>query len=279
MPAQRNSLRAALGNGYRNARFGAKLEPSLKVGRYFGLAFPRFRQMVDFTYRYLPRMDGEAGRRVLDIGSGSGAWLLIAREAGWSVAGADPDPIARSRAQELGLEVRTGGAEAWADQLGTFSAVTMSHVIEHVHDPVQTLRDALSLLRPGGRLYVETPNIDAVGHTIFGPNWRGLETPRHLVLFNHGSMNRALGMAGFVNIRYRRRPEVFQELSILSARMAAGLDPYAEDPDPEGRAPTRAQRLRSAFSKSRSEFLTLTCERPLHERAAGGATKAEAANG
>jgi SAM-dependent methyltransferase len=256
---QPRTVRAALGNGYRNARYGTALEPSLPVGKLVAFAFPRFRRAVDSKYRFLPRPIKGAQRRVLDIGCGSGEWLLVAREAGWTAVGSDPDPVAQAGAAELGLEVRQGGAEAWEDQPGSFDAISMSHVIEHVHDPVDTLRRAFELLRPGGQLFIECPNIDALGHSIYGPNWRGLEPPRHLVLFNRHSLSDALGARGFVKTNFRRPPDVFAELSTRSARIAAGLDPHDESAKVD--VPP-APRSREALAGDQAEYLTVTCEKP-----------------
>lgn len=256
---QPRTLRAALGNGYRNARYGTALKPSLAIGKWVALAFPGFKRAVDSRYRYLPRASGGAQRKVLDIGCGSGEWLLVAREAGWTAVGSDPDPVAKAGAAELGLEVRQGGAEAWEDQPGSFDAISMSHVIEHVHDPIDTLRRVFDLLGPGGQLFIECPNIDALGHSIYGPNWRGLEPPRHLVLFNGSSLSDALSQRGFVNIRHRRPPDVFAELSTRSARIAAGIDPHDESAKVDIPA---APHSRRATAGGQAEYLTVTCEKP-----------------
>jgi SAM-dependent methyltransferase len=135
----------------------------------------------------------------------------------------------------------------------------MSHVIEHVHDPVATLGAVFSLLRPGGFLYVDTPNIDALGHESYGRYWRGLEPPRHLVLFNRNSLRDLLRAQGFETIRSKRRPDVIIGLAEQSARLAAGLDPYGNAGTK--RPPVLALRVASALSANGPEFLTLTCRK------------------
>jgi len=251
-------LRAALGNDYRNRRYGTHRSPANALGKPLALAFAPLRWPVDVAFRFLPRVPG----RVFDLGCGGGDFLEMAREAGWEVAGSDPDPVARARAGGLGIEVRAT-PEAWGDQAGAFDAVTMNHVIEHVHDPLATLATTLRLLRPGGMLYIETPNIDAIGHDIYGPNWRGLETPRHLVLFNRKSLKDALEASGFVGVRYRARLQPFTGLSLVSRRMAAGIDPFDEADAPSlPPLPGRATRLRAAVARGKAEFLTLTCRAP-----------------
>jgi SAM-dependent methyltransferase len=256
-------LRSALGNGYRNARYGTRVKPALALGRTIGALVPRFAGAVDIVFRYLPRRPSSLPGRLLDIGCGNGDFLAVARSAGWEAHGSDPDAAAQAAARRRGFDVRLGGAEAWTDEQGTFDAVTLNHVLEHVHDPLKTLRDAFLLLRAGGQLYIETPNIDAAGHEIYGMNWRGLEPPRHLVLFNHDSLGGALAQTGFANIRFRSRPSPLPYLGLLSARMAAGLDPNDDTtPLPAAAQAALPKRLRERPRPGRSEFLTVTCERP-----------------
>jgi SAM-dependent methyltransferase len=72
----------------------------------------------------------------------------------------------------------------------------MSHVIEHLHDPVATLKACARLLAREGLMYIATPNLDARGHAIFGPHWIGIDAPRHLVLFTWDSLEEAARAAG-----------------------------------------------------------------------------------
>ena len=178
LPPPRNAferLRAALGNGYRNRRYGTHLYPASSLGRPLVAILPPLRWRVDVAYRYLPRRPPEINMRVLDIGCGNGAWLKMAREGGWGVGGVEPDPVSREQGRTHGFDVRATITE-WLAEPESFDYVTMSHVIEHVHDPLALLRDAYNLLKPGGGIYVDTPNLDALGHGIFGRHWRGLET-------------------------------------------------------------------------------------------------------
>ena len=107
--------------------------------------------------------------------------------AGWQGSGCDFDPVTIRNALARGIDVREGGIEAWGDQFGAFDAVTISHVIEHVHDPRATLALAWKLLKPGGMIYVETPNLDALGHDIHGRNWRGSSS--------RGTLSSSIGLA------------------------------------------------------------------------------------
>lgn len=183
----------ALGHGYLNARYGYAFRPALPWGRL--LLSPRSRGRADRRVRSLRLPTGR--RRLLDLGCGNGAWLARMGDWGWSAVGLDPDPRAVGAARSAGLTVHEGRLTAGAFPAGSFDAITMSHVLEHLHDPVGTLRVCHDILAPEGAIWIATPNLDAWGHRRFGGNWRGLEPPRHLVLFTPDALMGALERLGF----------------------------------------------------------------------------------
>lgn len=248
-------MRAALGNGYRNARYETELRPAMRLGNLLANLLPWLRAPIDCHYRWLPRTPDS--KNVLDVGCGGGEWLEIAQGASWNVFGVEPDPVSRKMAEAKGIKVWKSIDEA-RKELPLLDYVTLSHVIEHVHDPVELLRSCHELLRPGAGIYVDTPNIEALGHQIFGRNWRGLETPRHLVLFGRNSLRRALEMTGFHKGSFKIK-RVFQGLSRQSALMARGVNPYAADTPPV--KISEFSRLGAALTRRRTEFLTLVAEK------------------
>ena len=167
------------------------------LGRLAGLAVIQ-RASLDFRVMYLP---SKHGGLLLEVGFGNGQTLLNLAARGWQVEGVDFDPVAVQNARAKGLSVHLGELveQHYPDE--HFEAVIMSHVIEHVHDPVRLLRECHRILKPGGRLVVITPNIDGWGHRRFGADWRGLEPPRHLQLFTWGALYQLAGCAGFVKLR------------------------------------------------------------------------------
>ncbi|MDW8308303.1 MAG: class I SAM-dependent methyltransferase [Verrucomicrobiales bacterium] len=182
---------------YLTERFGyngeAKRGPTRALAALMYL-LPVRRRDVEASVRYLP---AQPGGRLLDVGCGSGDWLVQMRARGWQVEGLDFDPTAVEVARKRGLPVRLGPLEQQGYEAESFDAVTLHHVIEHVPDPVATLRECHRVLRRGGRLVVATPNVHSLSHRVFGPDWRGLEPPRHLHLFTPESLRRALRDAGF----------------------------------------------------------------------------------
>src|SRR5918999_2610156 len=143
---------ARFARGLRNAHLaralGYELQPSLRVGGVLGRLIPGFAALAERPVRGLP-----AGAKVLDVGAGNGLFVAEARAWGLKAAGIELDKgaAAAGRRAGLDLEVETA-AERAAREPGTYDAVTLSHVIEHVPDPVGLLRDCARLLRPGGSL-------------------------------------------------------------------------------------------------------------------------------
>jgi SAM-dependent methyltransferase len=119
-------------------------------------------------------------------------------KAGWAVAGTEPDAKAAARlsAQE-GFPVYSSLEDLIQKQEQQFDVIVLSHVIEHLPDPIHTLTQLRSLLSPRGRLLLTTPNALSLGARIFGAFWRGLEPPRHFNVFSPDSLRQALERAGF----------------------------------------------------------------------------------
>ena len=158
---------------------------------------PGRRANLDFSVMYLPM---KAGKFLLDLGCGDGWLLENMQNLGWKVEGIDMDYKAVKIARSKGFNVRFGKLE---DQLypdNHFDVITMSHVIEHVYDPLKILRECYRILKPKGRLIIVTPNADSLGHKIFGKSWFPLEPPRHLYIFNCKSLADLLKRSGFKKI-------------------------------------------------------------------------------
>jgi len=221
-------IRRALSNGYLNARYGTDYQPASRLGPGLAKMLPWQRERLDARFRWLPKP--VAGQRVLDVGCGNGGFLLNARESGWQVMGVDPDPDAVATARQKGLEVRLGSMEAFAGEAELFDAITLSHVIEHVHDPKSVLADAYRLLKPGGTLYLDTPNIESRGYQIFGEHWHGVDPPRHLVLFNLKGLQQTLQQTGFTVVEIYSRRVASNWTWLCSFRQVKGLSPYSTSP-------------------------------------------------
>jgi len=145
-----------------------------------------------------------SGRRLLDVGCGNGQFLARMRKIGWEVIGVELDKQAVDVARDmLGIYVYHGSLEEAKFSEDSFDAITMHHVIEHLFDPIGTLKECHRLLKPGGKLVVVTPNIDSLGHKLFKEAWRGLEPPRHLYIFSTNNIKICARRAGFQVVKIR----------------------------------------------------------------------------
>ncbi|MCU1450902.1 MAG: hypothetical protein JWP02_3072 [Acidimicrobiales bacterium] len=203
--------RRAVRNGYLNRRYGFQLQPASALGP---LALPLLalrRAEADRMIRSIP-----AGSSVLDVGCGNGDFVALASAFGLRVSGLDLDKSAVARGRAAGLDVRVGRLEDLAaGEADQYDVVTMSHVLEHVPDPIGLLRAARTVLRRDGFVWIATPNVRAAGHRVFGRDWEGVDAPRHLVLLSEASLRRVLATAGFGDVR--RAPNRPQSPRIAAA--------------------------------------------------------------
>jgi SAM-dependent methyltransferase len=163
----------------------------------------------------------------LDIGCGSGAFVRRALSLGYRAEGLEFDAKAVAAAVGEGLPVREGSLPSTGLALNSYDVITLSQVIEHLHDPIAALLEIHRILKPGGWFWLATPNMDALGHTQFGPDWRGLEPPRHLVLFSAKALALALERTGFFDIKFKSPGTVTEWFYKVSYRISKNAKPGA----------------------------------------------------
>lgn len=136
--------------------------------------------------------------KILDFGCGSGQYLLSLKALDYELHGAEYDPHLLGKLADLGIPIHDVvklSDNSWDSE---FDHISLSHVLEHVPDPKSLLYRAFQWLKPGGGLYVELPNADATGLSIFGRFWRGLEAPRHFALPSKAALVDAAERIGFL---------------------------------------------------------------------------------
>lgn len=156
-----------------------------KKQRTLGGSIPIFKHYAGMSILKIP---SAWGARLLDVGSGNGEFLNRMKQLGWYVEGTEFDPKAATIGRErYGLKIWVGDLVGLQLPENSFDVITLNHVIEHSLDPEGLLRECRRLLAPGGRIVLLTPNAESLGHRLFRQYWRGLETPRHLVIFSVGN--------------------------------------------------------------------------------------------
>lgn len=200
--AEQSTSRQRIKNAILAAGFGYD---ALIAGKskdlHLGRALSRVRLFYDLAGASVMWLPSSRKGRLLDVGCGNGAFLGRMRELGWQVVGVEPDPVAGRVAQQRGLEVYMGTLEDTGLAEESFDAITLNHVIEHLHNPIETLKVCQRLLRRGGWVVVVTPNVQSLGRRYFGQAWRGWHCPHHLYLFSLSSLSSCARQAGFSNPR------------------------------------------------------------------------------
>lgn len=254
-------LRRAISNDYRNAYYGTCLHPGLWPGRWITRLLPTRRRSIDAQMRHL-RTFGRSGR-LLDVGCGNGDFLALAESAGWSARGIDVDEKAVDVARRRGLSVTAGRISDLSSHKGKVDLITLCHVIEHVHDPIELLRECYATLRPGGSIWVETPNVDSLGHRRFGVHWYALDPPRHLVLFNWRIMRLALTQCGFVAVTGMPYRPLAQREFANSAAISLGRAPNSRgNSPPRLRCHAWAADFRARQREEAREVVTVSAKKP-----------------
>jgi SAM-dependent methyltransferase len=261
-------LTKALSNGYRNRIFGTRLRPALAAGSILIPMFPSRAARIRREDRLLGQARG-VERSVLDVGCGNGQFLRWARQLGWRCYGVEMDPQAAAVARAHGGEILASQLQdLGAAHDRSFDAITLSHVLEHLHEPLAALCHCRRLLKPGGLLWLETPNIDSAGYEIYGRDWRGLETPRHLVIFNPSAVRSCLERAGFDDVRILPPDDVGAGLFLTSELMRLG---YIAERDRPVVAKETLESVSAAVRRARaivrhdpakSEFISAVAYRP-----------------
>jgi len=177
--------------------------------------------------RFLERAlaKGAARGPLLDVGCGGGLLLGMMRERGFRVMGLDNSPDAAAITwNRRHVPAVCGVLEHVPLRPGSFAAITMFHVLEHVHDPRAYVAAAYHLLAPGGRLIAQTPNAACWQFRALGSRWSGLDVPRHLYDFRASDLERLLEAGGFTVVR-RKYFSWRDNPASLASSIAPGLDP------------------------------------------------------
>ena len=165
--------------------------------------------------------------RWLDVAFGQGALLDAAARRNWRCYGSELSSVALRKGRARGFVTAAGTSDF---ENGSFDVVSMVEFVEHVEDPSSFLREARRVLRPGGCLYITTPNAWSANRWLLGAAWSVFAPPDHVTIFTPGAMTRLLTSNGFGDIEIR----------------AEGLNPSELRRKPKGSASTEAHRVNAA---------------------------------
>ena len=175
-----------------------KLRGYADYAREAALYLKTYEKRMTLVRRWLP-----ANARILDVGCAAGYFLRVAQRHGHDVYGVEMSAaIAHEAEKALGSDrIHVGtlddaiAAKNWRN--GSFDLVTMWDVVEHIPEPQPVLRRIRELLKPDGKLLLETQNVTSRWARLLGKRWHHYKHDEHLYHFNPGTLRRLLADCGF----------------------------------------------------------------------------------
>ncbi len=184
-----------------------------------------FKRCLKFVHKSLPkemlkRLGTKQKPRILDVGTAGGSFLKAAKDEGWDVLGVEPNKWLCDWAKKnYKVDVRQGDVFTQNFPAKSFDVVTLWDVLEHVPDPMKVLQECNRILRPGGFLVVNYPDIGSSIAKLMRRKWVFILTV-HLFYFTPTTVRRMLDVAGFDTLKMKPH---FQSLGLgyLMYRMQA----------------------------------------------------------
>lgn len=220
-------------------RFTQNVPDASHIGRYYqsdnyishtntnkGLVNRVYHSIRRITLRQkrnlLQSTTGKSTGALLDVGAGTGAFAAYMRSSGWQLTGLEPDESARKIAKEANGIVLLPSDQLFNLPGESFDAITLWHVLEHVHALDEYLEQFKILLKPGGRLFIAVPNYTSFDASIYQSDWAAYDVPRHLYHFSPKAMRTLLKQHGMT--LQAIRPMWFDSfyVSMLSEKIKTG---------------------------------------------------------
>ena len=158
-------------------------------------------------------------KSLLDVGAGTGDFLLAAKKNGWAVEGLEPNHDARMRSREKRMELRRDLDSLPKKQ---FQVITLWHVLEHLPDLENQILQLLLRLEDDGTLIIAVPNFKSYDAKHYKEFWAAYDVPRHLWHFSRTSIEKVFAKHGLKVIR--TKPMIFDAfyVSLLSEKYKTG---------------------------------------------------------
>lgn len=260
-----SSFKQRLINEFFYHKYGVDLQPRLSLPRCLSWVLDPLKHKLVEPFG-LETLQSIRKGTLMDMGCGSGAFLHIAQQLGWTCHGLELDPAAVNVARQLGLDVEIGSYDRLAQYPEHFDCIVCSHVLEHVHAPLELMQMLYGALKPGGTLLLSAPNAQSKAGIFFGPYWRGLEAPRHLAIPAVGFLREYLASLGF-----RASQRVFKTFPTIAASIAIKRRVLGAE-----QVTDQVKEIRSSLGEPTSDevdFIELVCVKPyaVNDDEGGGA--------
>lgn len=155
---------------------------------------------------------------LLDVGSGTGAFVHVMKSSGWQVTGIEPDADAR-RAALASFQTELLDAGVFFNlPAEKFDVITLWHVLEHVHDLHGYINQLKKIVKPRGCIFIAVPNYTSKDAHIYKEHWAAYDVPRHLYHFSPASLKNLMEQHGLIIEQYKPMWYDSFYISLLSSR-------------------------------------------------------------
>lgn len=160
-------------------------------------------------------------RSILDIGCGTGEFLSACKNEGWKTKGIEPNENARNQAK-FNYALDVSGEEEILSLTGGYGFITMWHVLEHVHNLRERVKQIRTLLENEGIAIIAVPNLTSADAKKYGEFWAAYDVPRHLYHFSPERIKNLFQTEGMEHIQ--SLPMVYDSyyVSMLSEKYRNG---------------------------------------------------------
>ncbi len=164
--------------------------------------------------------------RILDIGCNIGTLLFQARQRGWECYGIEINARVKPFFRDSGVNLRIGDVLKASYPKNSFDLIVMNDLIEHIPDPRQLLHKVHELLKPGGILFLVTPDGESFMARVLGTHWFHLKPREHLYYFFQSHLRRLFRETGFTPYSFRHMGR-HRSLHTLAEKSASLLGPFS----------------------------------------------------
>ena len=160
--------------------------------------------------------------RLLDVGAGIGAFLSVMKAKGWEVTGIEPDEGARNIATQLFKLTLNEPSALYSLPENSCDAITLWHVLEHVHQLHDYIEHLKKLLAVNGKIFIAVPNYTSADATAYKNYWAAYDVPRHLYHFTPTAIEKLAAVHGLAV--KAKKPMWFDSfyISLLSSKYRGG---------------------------------------------------------
>ena len=157
------------------------------------ITIKRYNELLDSFEKY------RKTNNIIDVGCGDGYFLAEAAKRGWKVFGTEFTEEAIRVCEMKNISMKMGSIKAEMYPADFFDIITSFEVIEHINNPIEETHIYKTILRPGGIVYLTTPNFNSVSRLVLGAKWNVIEYPEHLCYYTRGTLKKLFSRIGFAS--------------------------------------------------------------------------------